>query len=277
MKKIIILSFFIISLPKSWAWGPKGHRIVGTIAQNNLESKAKKLVDDLLPLENLAMVSVWADDLKSDPKFDHLRTWHYATWKLDQKEPIPSDEDGRLIWAIEHNINILKDKNAEKNKKTDALKWLVHLVGDLHMPLHVGTQNDKGGGNCTVYFHGNKTNLHHLWDHDLIEFTGLSFTEFVDFLNPNLAKIKDETYHEKSLLTWANESRSINQNIYPDVVGEKKFNINGVRAYCKLSSKNLSQNQLPALSYEYSYQYLSIAKERLALAGKRLALILNSI
>ena len=211
----ILIALFIGSLNSSlMAWGPTGHRIVGEIAQKELNAKTLLIVKDILTNESLAQVSTWADEIKSDPdRYRHTFSWHYMTWPSGQDE-YDYHGDGELLKSIQDNIKIVRNVHAPKIDRATALKFLVHLVGDLHQPLHVGNGLDMGGNACQVIFHGERVNLHALWDERLIEKTSLSYSEFVNFLLEKRSTLKGSEL-ERRILHWARESRTLRDKIYP--------------------------------------------------------------
>ena len=154
---------FFITVQFVFGWGKTGHRIVGEIAENYLTKNSKLQIKKLIGHHNLSRISNWADEIKSDPKWDHAYDWHYCT--------IPDGEDyekgkhkGQAVEKVFDFTKTLKDKKSTKEDKIIALKFLVHLIGDLHQPLHVGNGKDRGGNDVKVKWFGEATNLHNVWD-----------------------------------------------------------------------------------------------------------------
>jgi hypothetical protein len=235
-----------------WAWGQLGHRVVGEVAWNHLTPKAQKKVSAVLGDESLALSSTWMDFIKSDPAQKHRDPWHYCTVcngcsYHDSLRP----KEGDIIGTLERLLNELETKKFTDGTEKEALRMVVHLVGDLHQPLHVGQPGDRGGNDFKVKWFGQSTNLHTVWDTYLIDDYGLSFTELaraVDHYGADTVR----QWQATTVRDWANESRVLRETIYP---AEDKTN----------------------LSYRYSYDHLEEAKLRLAQAGIRLAGILNKI
>ncbi|WP_457356248.1 S1/P1 nuclease [Roseateles sp. P5_D6] len=151
------------------AWGADGHRLIAELAAAQLTPVARAEIDRLLSLEpgaTLVSVSTWADETRSG-----------ATAPLHYVNPPEGDcnysrqrdcPDGRcVVEAITAKVAILKS-NAPDAERLVALKYVVHLVGDIHQPLHVGLPRDKGGNLFQVRAFGRGTNLHAVWDGDLI-------------------------------------------------------------------------------------------------------------
>lgn len=269
MKSWLVVSLFLSA--NAFAWGPTGHRVVGEIAQMHLSQDAQKAVKNILKGESLAQASNWSDEIKSNPKeFGHTFKWHYTDWPDEMKKHDESHSSGSLVASIGEQLKTLKDKKASTEKKVFALRFLVHLVGDVHMPLHVGNGHDRGGNYCQVLFHDNQTSLHALWDEGMLEFTKLSFTELTRFLNEKADEKEIQSWQKSDVMVWAQESKDIRASVYPDEV--KKSKKKKGLSYCQ---KEVSKKHMPKLGYEYSYQFLPVAQKRLHQAGVRLALLLN--
>lgn len=151
------------------AWGAEGHRLIAEMAETQLTTKARAEVSRLLAMEpnaTMSSVSTWADEVRSR----NTASWHYVN-------PPPGDcaydrgrdcEDGNCaVEALNQQVSILKSR-APDAERLSALKWVIHLVGDIHQPLHAGFKGDKGGNLYQVQAFGRGTNLHSLWDGGLI-------------------------------------------------------------------------------------------------------------
>jgi len=127
-------------------WSETGHRVVGQIADHYLKGRTKRKIEKLLNNKSLALVSTYADDIKSDKRFDKFYTWHFINIPLDANyEDAEKNPSGDLVTAINTCIDIIKDKTSSDEDKAFYLKLLIHFVGDLHQPMHVGLAEDKGG------------------------------------------------------------------------------------------------------------------------------------
>ena len=245
--------------PATGAWGQNGHRIVGKIALNHLTPAAKRQVEALLSGDKLPEVTTWADEMRSNPEEFWKRKsskWHYISidkWqdKDFSQYKMPYDQAPTDLYsAILKSITVLQSSNATNADKEFYIRFLTHLIGDLHMPLHVGRTEDRGGNRIEVTFFGDKTNLHTLWDTKLIESQNLSFREFADFIDTdNQAQISQ--YLDNGIQGWIKESYDHAQDIYQ--IGDGDFRWN------------------------YQYQYMPVVKSQLLKAGVRLAGILNLI
>jgi hypothetical protein len=251
-----LLVFFIISLSgfsTDYDWGKTGHRATGQIADSYLTKKAQRNIKKLLNGQSLALISTFADDIKSDQKYRGYSPWHYVNFSFDKKygEEEPS-EYGDLIKGINTCISVLKDKKSSKSDVIFHLKMLVHFVGDLHQPLHVGRGEDKGGNDIQVRWFKDGSNLHRVWDSDMIDYYGMSYTE-LSVNETNLSKNQIKAIQSGSIVDWVYESQKLAQQVYESAnVGEK-------------------------LGYKYMYDYFPIVRSQLQKGGIRLAKILNAI
>jgi hypothetical protein len=274
---LIILSFSITAN----AWGPTGHRAVGDIAEKYLSKRNLRKVRKLLDGESLVRASNWPDKIKSDPaQYKYTYSWHYTSWPTEQDNYDPSTAQGSLLEALQNNIDILSNKKKTKLERAFALKFIVHLMGDLHQPLHVGNGEDRGGNRCKVYFHRVLSNLHRLWDGQLIQFTNLSYTELSKFIIDKHGK-NAKHVNGGTILSWAAESKNIRETIYPkevvltDTTETKKINRGSSKMrYCQ-TEVEVPDAEIPRLSYQYSYAFMPIVEERIFRAGVRLAKIIK--
>jgi len=248
------LSIFCLSTFISFAclsWGPTGHRTVGLIAEKHVTAKTKKNISRILGQQSLAQVSTWMDEIRSDSLYNYMTDWHWVTIETGKTyDQSPKNPKGDVIATLEKIISELKKHTLDKKTETEYLKMLVHLVGDIHQPLHVGCCDDQGGNKVKVKWFRIDANLHHVWDNDMIDETKLSFTELTGFLGePDMALLL--SWQKNDVREWADESMSFRKQVYD--IGDSN------------------------LGYKYSYKYFSIAKQRMMQAGLRLAGILNQI
>ena len=183
IKQVIFIFFTIlfsiqINATNIFDWGPTGHRTTGEIAENYLTKKTKKHINELLHGQSLAFVSTFGDDIKSDSKYNKFYTWHYVNFPFNTKyEDSNKNPKGDVVTGIDYCIKVLKNKKSSKEDQVFYLKLLVHLIGDMHQPMHVGKGEDKGGNDIQVRWFNKGTNLHRLWDSDMIEHFNMSYTE----------------------------------------------------------------------------------------------------
>lgn len=152
------------------AWGKAGHRVVATLATSLLTPEARTQVADLLgPNVTLAAISTWADEVRSSRP--NTGPWHYVNTPRDvtSYDAARDCQRGCVVSAIEQSLRLLQYTSKDRAVREEALRWIVHFVADLHQPLHV-VGEDRGGNEVLVRFNGRQTNLHRLWDGDLIDY-----------------------------------------------------------------------------------------------------------
>lgn len=252
MTKAILALLLLPAL--AFSWGKTGHRVVGQIAENHLSPKAASMVRELLGADSLAEVSNWADEIRSDPSWKRADPWHYVNIPDGQTyETMEKNPAGDVIVAMKRFEATLRNPAAPKEERVQALKFLVHMIGDIHQPLHAGKRDDLGGNRVSVHWFRSveATNLHTVWDDLLIEQEKLSFTEWSRFLDhPTAAELKE--WQAASSTVWMEESYKLRDRCYD------------------------FKPELP-LSYDYVYKSMPIVKQRLLQAGVRLAGTLNAI
>jgi hypothetical protein len=255
-KILFLLPFFMItnsSSEEAAFWGKNGHRATGKIAEKHLTKRAKKKIDKLLKGQSLAFVSTYADEIKSDRSFSKYYPWHYVNMGLNETyEEAEKNPKGDLVTGINECIAVLKNDNASDEDKAFHLKLLVHFVGDLHQPMHIGRKEDKGGNAIQVQWFGKGTNLHRVWDTNMIDDWEMSYLELADNA-AHLSKKQIEALEKGSVIDWVNEVHETTKEVYNSVkVGED-------------------------LRYRYSYDHFGTVRTQLQKGGVRLAKILNDI
>ena len=249
----LFVSLFVYANDNELFWGQTGHRVVGEIAYQNLTNKAKRNLEKLLGSEGLALISTYADEIKSDKKYNDFRPWHYVNFKDgDTYETSEKNPKGDLITGIKKCQEVISDPKASKEDKIFYLKMLVHLVGDLHQPLHIGRASDRGGNSIKVEWFWKGTNLHSIWDTKMIESYGMTYTELTSNLN-KFSKAQVKSIQKGSVLDCVNETRVITMKVYDSAKSDDK------------------------LSYRYMYDHFSTVKSQLQKGGLRLAKVLNEL
>ena len=250
---IPFLFFMKSSSDEAVFWGKNGHRATGEIAEKHLTRKAKRSIDKILKGQSLAFVATYADEIKSDKKYNKYYSWHYINMDLDQTyEETEKNPKGDLVTGINTCIEILNDKNSSDDEKNFHLKMLVHFMGDLHQPMHIGRKEDKGGNSIQVEWFGKGSNLHRVWDTNMIDDWEMSYIELADNAD-DLSKTQIETIEKGTLIDWVNEVHIVTNEVYNSV--EKGEN----------------------LRYKYSYNHFGTVRTQLQKGGIRLAKVLNDI
>lgn len=261
------------------ALGQTGHRVVGQICQNHLSVKAWSEVSNILGGEQLAYASTWPDEMRSSRTNSKAwgkiaSNWHYVSVPAD-KTYLESEKasKGDIVVAIQAFVEILKGNKLENGAmktglneffgdidqvenqpelKQFALRFLLHLVGDLHQPLHTGFKEDRGGNNIKVMWFGEAKKLHGVWDSTLIDSQELSFSELSKKLDI-LTKKQQQDITDSNLMDWLNESLTLRHDVY----NVQKYNYD--------------------LSYSYVFDNKPVLDSQLQKAGLRAAKLLNTI
>jgi hypothetical protein len=267
MKRITFLFACIITIYSSmpaYAWGPKGHDIVAAIAEQNLTKKTKKALDKILDGKSIVYYSSWMDNIQNSPNwkngYDKTKTWHYAN--VDKGltyETMEKNKKGDVLTGLEFLVNELTVNfdNLSDSLKQDYVKMVVHMVGDMHCPMHAGRSTDRGGNGKKVKWFGQKTNLHSVWDSKMIDSARKwSYTEWVNHLDR-----KDKKY-----------KKAIVQGTYQDWFTETVVRAEELYEYAERQG-----DEVPNFSYQYVYDFSPLLEDRLQTGGYRLAHVLNTI
>ena len=253
----LVLMFCFLFSKEGNAWGMQGHRIVGEIANSYLTKNAKKEIQKILVDESLAMASNWPDFIKSDTNYKYLNAWHYVDVEQNlsfvvMQDSLKKDTASNAFNKIYFLVSQLRDKSLPQNEKVKYLRLLIHIVGDIHQPLHVSRKGDRGGNDIKVSWFGEQSNLHKIWDEGLIEYQRLSFTEYVNAINFSSEQQRMEL-QKQSIEQWFFESYEISEQIHNDAKPNEK------------------------LGYNYNFKYVNTLNSQLLKGGIRLAGLLNDI
>lgn len=243
----IIILCFLISI-NVYSWGSRGHKIVGAIAKKCLSQQVIDSVQYYLGDMNFEQACVWLDEIKSDASYDYMKSWHYINIEKDKtyvkvKEP-------NVVNQLELAITELKlnGKERAKEKIALALRLIFHLVGDLHQPLHAGYLDDRGGNSVKVDFMGYETNLHKVWDTEIIENANISTKKCLEYINtmPEKEKTKVQTIN---VISWLNESRLYLTDVYS--FEKNKINKEYIEKNTPIIEKQLSKAGIRLASILY--------------------------
>jgi len=248
----------MVSSSPALAWGKTGHRVVASIADGQLSGLARAHVKEIIGVESLDEAANWPDEMKSDPALFWQKTaspWHYVT--LDGITYDHAPPEGDALEALDRFRATLQDPAASLADKQLALRFVVHLVGDLHQPLHVGKCCDRGGNEVKVAWFGKPTNLHAVWDSAMVDEEQLSFTELAAKLERHTSNQDVIDWWDINPRDWITESAQIRETVYPAATTDPK--------------------KPPELSYAYVYRFTPVMEQRLKMAGVRLAAYLNDV
>ena len=260
----IISLILLTDFTAAYAWGPEGHDIVAAIAEKHLTRKAKKEITKLLDGKSIVYYSSWMDNIQNSPYwedgYNKTKTWHYAnvdkglTYETMQKNP-----DGDVVTGLDMLTRELTENydNLTDSMRVDYLKMIVHMVGDLHCPMHAGRLSDRGGNGMKVRWFGQNTNLHSVWDSKIVNSARRwSCTEWVRQIDRTDRKFR----------------KSIMRGTYEEWFRETVEGAAGIYEYVE----NIGV-QNPNLSYQFVYDFSPLLEDRLLTGGYRLAYVLNTI
>jgi hypothetical protein len=253
----------------AFAWGKTGHRVVAAIADTQLSGLARAHVQEILGYgESLDEAANWPDEMRADPAAFWQKTaspWHYVTLNGIIYDHAPPEGDA--LEALGRFRATLKDPKASLADKQLALRFIVHIVGDLHQPLHVGKCCDRGGNDIKVSWFGKPTNLHAVWDTQLVDDEQLSFTELAAKLERHISSRDLIRWWDINPRDWISESAQYREQIYAAIPPAK----------VPPGKKAKASDALPDLSYSYVYKFTPLMEQRLKQGGIRLAAYLNDI
>ncbi|GGI26312.1 S1/P1 nuclease [Pedobacter mendelii] len=249
----IIVCLILIS------WGYTGHRTIGQLTENYLSPNAKASVKELLGDTSIAEACTWADEARKYPELKETANWHFLNVPLglsfkEFKNMVDTLKQANVYSALLKAEETLKQKSITKKQKTEALKFLLHFVGDIHQPMHVSRAEDKGGNTIQLNYEGKGTNLHSLIDTKLLEHGGLKFDSLALKFS-KISKRKVRRWQRDEPIIWAWESYKISSELYAEVDEMKTRNIGD----------------------EYYQKHISMIELRIQQASIRLAGVLNEI
>ena len=255
MKRLMIFSVLLAIALNTFAWGPKGHRIVAQVAYDNLDNKARKHVDAVLGTHGMIYLSTWPDEIKSDTIYPTSFTCHYQDLAggMTDAEVVATltdypKEGGELFMALDSLEAVL----SRQPDCHDALVFYVHMMADRFCPMHLAHLDDQGGNKVKMKWFGQNTNLHSVWDSKLVENKGFSYTEYANYLHDVYGKQRKEilrmTEAETLLFTY-----HLTDSVYQ---------------YQSTWSGN---------AYHYAYRWASAMEYQLYMAGIKLAQSLNQL
>jgi hypothetical protein len=263
------------------AWGANGHRVIGALAQENLTAAARAAVNEILAGEDLATVSTWADEMRStqdNPEFwsRYAANWHYVNITPGATYPSSAKSDrGDAYVALETFVAILRDEPVPEGPvreglefyygdlaahkaevKAFALKFLVHILGDLQQPLHSGFAHDRGGNDARVTWFGESSNLHSVWDTQLVQQPDLSYTELARRLSDRIGRTPASgirLLESAAPLAWIDEAQGMVERIYA------------------------RHGDATELGYAYAAEFMPTVEAQLIKGGLRTAYVLNNL
>ncbi|WP_317898499.1 S1/P1 nuclease [Aurantibacillus circumpalustris] len=215
MKKgFFILTFFLLFSHLSYSWNHQGHRLVALIARSQLDDKVIETINFYLKGMSWEDAACWMDDVHNDAKYEEMKTWHYVN--IEKDKTYVQTKENNIINKLEYCLRMLEYRIYQPEDVVhETLKVLFHLVGDIHQPLHCGYSDDRGGNEVRLYLIQKETNLHKVWDREIIDNKNIDIWRCAKVLVGMNLSLKKKTEIEKiDILGWANESRILLPSLY---------------------------------------------------------------
>jgi hypothetical protein len=269
MRKKIFLPLLFLAPFIVFGWGKTGHRTIAQMGQDLLGKDVQDRITATLSGSNMAMVANWADEIRSDEQYKYVSRWHYTNLSKDltreeYEKSAFQQNYGQILYRVYSLTQTLHDRQNGVSKESDTyvkndtvlLKLLIHFVGDMHQPLHLGRPEDLGANKINVKWFKDKINLHSLWDNRIISIEGLSYTEWAQYLSSTHKltpiKISSEEELQKAVIDWGWDVYQFTNIIYNNIADAGN-------------------------TYSYVYNYKWIYEQCFCLAAERLAGIMNYI
>ncbi len=252
--KILITFAALLTALNCFGWGQKGHDTTAFIAENHLTQNAKQKIEAALGGKSIVYYANWLDNASNTPQYAYTKTWHYKNIDADQSyEQAPINPSGDVVTAIKEQINKLSNGNLSQEDEALAIKILVHLMGDIHQPMHLGHLSDLGGNRIEVNYFNRPTKLHSLWDTPLVESAhNWGYSEWQQQID-RMSSMDQELITSGTIDEWARETYLITRDVYKDSPAGAN------------------------LSYDYINKWTPTIELQFERGGLRLAYILNSI
>lgn len=252
--RFLLLSLTMFTALTCLGWGQKGHDVTAYIAENHLTPATKAKVEAALDGKSMVYYSNWLDNASNTPEYAYSKSWHYKNIDADRTyENASVNPKGDVVSALNNQIALLRKGGLSKEQEQLALKIIIHLVGDVHQPMHMGHLSDLGGNLWPVKFFNKDTKLHSIWDTDLVESSHKwSYTEWENQID-RLSSKEQKSIIKGDPNDWAKETFKIATKIYETTPQGSK------------------------LSYSYIAEAAPIIETQFLRGGLRLADLLNSI
>lgn len=254
MKRLLVVCLSLLLAHEALAWGQKGHDVTAYVAENHLTMRAAKRIAAVLEGYSPVYVSNWLDNASHTPEYAYTKTWHYLN--VDEGETLesmPKNPDGDVLKAVTEIVARLKSGGLTPTEEALNLRMLIHLVGDMHCPMHAGHLSDLGGNRVSVIYFGDATNLHSVWDTALVE-----------------------SAHRWSYAEWQREIDRLSKEEAAEVAsGEPADWMRETLELC--SEVYASTPEGTKISYDYVAKYAPVIEQQFVRGGLRLARLLNEI
>ena len=220
--RLLLLLGAFLAAPIAGAFSADGHRVAGGIADQHLCPETRDWLAPLLDGATLADAGVWADTIRGDPAWEQAAPWHFIN--VGDRESIRRamrGSRGNVLTAIDRFERELADPRQSRQKRSDALRFLVHFIADVHQPLHVGRADDRGGNDVTVVWGRSSLDLHEFWDaRGLLRGGRLTLADQIAAIAP-LVTGQAQAWQGRSAIEWAEESRAFRPFVYAMIGGSE--------------------------------------------------------
>ncbi|KAK0251213.1 hypothetical protein LTR02_006032 [Friedmanniomyces endolithicus] len=263
LDKAAVLGIYLASLlAPTWCWGNVGHRTVAYLATKYLDEAELALMQVMTDYDDLSDAAVWADEVAHLPAYDYARSWHYIN-----VQDVPPAQSGDIITAFVNHTAIVRSSSTCVEEKGEAMRFLLHWIGDVHQPLHAEGLA-RGGVDLPVVFAGMPTNLHFVWDVAMID------------------KYRGEGDEKEISRTWADEIHARDRD--PRLITNRECDqisspMHCILAWAKQSNKAVCEIVLKEnvtdhdLSLDYYEENISFLEIMVTLAGRRLGAWMKAI
>ena len=255
MRRFVIIIFATLIPAISFAWGTKGHDIVAYIAEQRLSKRTKRNVEQVLGGYSMVYVANWMDNASHTDEYDYTKTWHYVNVDHEEGSYARSkkEDNGDVVTAVNNIVKSLKCDQLTPEQERVKLMMLIHLVGDMHCPMHAGHKSDRGGNGTKVKYFGKQEKLHSVWDSQIVE-----------------------SVHRWSYTEWQREIDRIDRKTEKRIM---QGTPNNWIEECVLLADDVYTRSAKGgnLSYDYVAHYTPIVELQLLKGGIRLAKILEEI
>ena len=255
MRKVLSIAFALLIPAMALAWGPKGHDTVAYIADKHLSKKTLQKVTEVLEGHSLVYVANWMDNASHTDEYAYTKTWHYVN--VDPEEGTYANSvkaaSGDAVTAINALVENLKSGELTPEEERVQLMMLIHIVGDIHCPMHAGHKSDRGGNGTQVKYFGKQKKLHSVWDSEIVESAHRwSYSEWQDQIDRATPK-QQQAYMQGTPNDWIEETVILANEVYE------------------------SASEVGNMSYDYVAEYAPIIEQQFLKGGLRLAKLIEDI
>ena len=255
MKRFIVFCLTMATAFSAMAWGPKGHDTVAYIAEKHLSKKTLQKVLDVLDGHSLVYVANWMDNASHTDEYAYTKTWHYVNVDPEEGTYANSKKDaaGDAVTAINTIVDNLKSGELTAEEERVQLMMLIHIVGDIHCPMHAGHKKDRGGNGTQVKYFGKQKKLHSVWDSEIVESAHKwSYSEWQDQIDRATPK-QQQAYMQGTPNDWIEETVALANECYE------------------------SAAKAGNMSYDYVAEYAPVIEQQFLKGGIRLAKLIEEI